>query len=190
MSFPGAICHRRALRQMDFFAIFLFIGLAACTGTQNTTVEHSPKASEWKPWSPADQSQFKDGLTFNIRVGDRNCSRGKDFTVEIAASDASRTQGLGDRPTPLTDQAGMLFVFDQERPLNFWMKRTLIPLGIIYFDHSGRSIRSLEMTVEADPDRPTRTYPSGSPALLALEISPKALEALGGGSKSLCWKKP
>ncbi|MBV9454077.1 MAG: DUF192 domain-containing protein, partial [Rubrobacter sp.] len=57
--------------------------------------------------------------------------------VEIAATDAERERGLMGRTT-LPEDSGMLFVFDQDQQLSFWMKDTLIPLSIAYIDGGGR----------------------------------------------------
>jgi uncharacterized membrane protein (UPF0127 family) len=38
----------------------------------------------------------------------------------------------------LKDGEGMLFVFDRDHILSFWMKNTLIPLSIAYIAYDGR----------------------------------------------------
>src|SRR5690606_5996567 len=53
--------------------------------------------------------------------------KGQRFEVEIAADDASRARGLMFRDS-LEAGHGMLFIFEQEQPLAFWMKNTRIPL--------------------------------------------------------------
>jgi len=44
-----------------------------------------------------------------------------DIPIEIADTPAERETGLMGR-TALAADAGMLFVFDQDQPLSFWMK--------------------------------------------------------------------
>ena len=70
--------------------------------------------------------------------------------------------------TSLASDHGMLFVFDHEAPLTFWMKNTLIPLDIIYFAHDGSFVSSTTM-VPCTGD-PCTIYPSRAPASYALEV--------------------
>ena len=53
--------------------------------------------------------------------------------VEVADDALERASGLMFRPS-LGENQGMLFVFDKERQLSFWMKNTLIPLDLIFVD--------------------------------------------------------
>src|SRR5215204_7578903 len=59
--------------------------------------------------------------------------------VEIADTPGEIQTGLMGR-SALAEEAGMLFVFDQEQILAFWMKDTLIPLSIAYIDAEGRIV--------------------------------------------------
>lgn len=59
------------------------------------------------------------------------------FSVELAQTPDERAQGLMNRPT-LARFSGMLFVFEEPHIAQFWMKNTLIPLDIMYFDKDGR----------------------------------------------------
>ena len=46
----------------------------------------------------------------------------------------------------------MVFVFERPENGSFWMKNTLIPLSIAFFDADGRILRILDMEpCEADP---------------------------------------
>ncbi|MFZ5445292.1 MAG: DUF192 domain-containing protein [Myxococcota bacterium] len=51
--------------------------------------------------------------------------------AEIAATRDQRTRGLMWR-TELPEGTGMLFIFDRDDYLSFWMKNTLIPLDMIF----------------------------------------------------------
>lgn len=86
--------------------------------------------------------------------------------VEIAANPETRERGLMHRGK-LADNEGMLFVFSHEHTLVFWMKNTLIPLDIGFFDAQGLLISVERM----QPDNGSKTYRSPSPALYALEMN-------------------
>ena len=93
--------------------------------------------------------------------------------VEIAATDAERERGLMGR-TALAEDAGMLFVFDQEQQLSFWMKDTLIPLSIAYIDGGGRIVDIQDMQpLDETP------HPSAEPARYALEVNQGFFAARG-----------
>jgi uncharacterized membrane protein (UPF0127 family) len=87
--------------------------------------------------------------------------------VEIADTDAERQTGLMGR-TALPENAGMLFVFEGEQTLSFWMRDTLIPLSIAYIDAEGRivDIQDMQPLDDVPPD-----YVSAEPAQYALEVN-------------------
>ena len=51
--------------------------------------------------------------------------------AEVADSDSERQEGLMGR-RHLASYADMLFIFDYERALHFWIKNTIIPLDKIF----------------------------------------------------------
>ena len=61
------------------------------------------------------------------------------YTLEIARSENERAAGLSNRPT-LCPNCGMIFIFNREMTLPFWMKDTLIPLDMIWVNHAGKVI--------------------------------------------------
>ena len=87
---------------------------------------------------------------------------------EIADNTYKRTLGLMNRSS-LANNAGMLFVFDNEETRAFWMKDTLIPLDIMFID-------SKMNIVDVQTMQPCKTiacpkYVSTSPAKYALEVN-------------------
>ncbi|WP_304224683.1 DUF192 domain-containing protein [Gracilinema caldarium] len=64
--------------------------------------------------------------------------------AEVADTDQSRTQGLMYRKK-VPEGTGMLFVFDHDQVLTFWMKNTLVPLSIAYISSEGKIIDILDM---------------------------------------------
>jgi uncharacterized membrane protein (UPF0127 family) len=66
------------------------------------------------------------------------------ITAEIARTEEERSTGLMFRKK-LADGEGMLFVFDRDQQLSFWMKNTLIPLSIAFIASDGRIIDIKDM---------------------------------------------
>jgi uncharacterized protein len=85
---------------------------------------------------------------------------------ELALTPVQRGRGLMFRKRPPAD--GMLFVFPGATSGGFWMKNTLVPLKIVFFDLSGKQVRTLRMT----PCRkdPCRIYEPGKQYRFALEL--------------------
>jgi uncharacterized membrane protein (UPF0127 family) len=64
--------------------------------------------------------------------------------AEIAVSADERALGLMFRKK-LPDGEGMLFIFERDEVLSFWMKNTLIPLSIAFIASDGRIIDIKDM---------------------------------------------
>ena len=97
-------------------------------------------------------------------------------SVEAADTPAERAQGLMGR-TSLEADGGMVFIFDGATDGSFWMKDTLIPLSIAFWDESGRIVGIQDM----DPctSDPCPTYRSPEPYVGALEVNQGFFEEHG-----------
>ncbi len=79
-----------------------------------------------------------DDTLLDLEIGD------KVLHIEIASTDEERMKGLMYRESLKMDR-GMLFIFDQERAVSFWMKNTFIPLSIAYIDKRGKILEIHDM---------------------------------------------
>jgi hypothetical protein len=68
----------------------------------------------------------------------------------------------------LCEKCGMLFIFDEQKPLSFWMKNTKIPLDIVFMDKDGKIVQIHQNTT---PYQTTPVYNSVSPSQYVLETN-------------------
>ena len=87
------------------------------------------------------------------------------FNVEVVDTPETRARGLMFREE-LADDAGMLFDFEEEHEVSFWMMNTLIPLDMIFIGADG-VVKTIH--VNARPQDPT-SIPSRVPVQFVLEI--------------------
>ncbi len=104
------------------------------------------------------------------------------FQVWIANTKERREKGLmfveAEQMQLLEDgtERGMLFIFEREQNLSFWMKDTFIPLDIAYARSDGTIVKIHTMT---PLDTRFNQYPSGEPARVALEVNAGLFAAKG-----------
>lgn len=65
--------------------------------------------------------------------------------AEVAEKEEDRNHGFMERKN-IPDGTGMLFVFDRDQILSFWMKNTPHPLSIAYLDSKGKIRNIYDMT--------------------------------------------
>lgn len=87
------------------------------------------------------------------------------FEVEVVDTPESRARGLM-YVMELAPDAGMLFDFEAERTVSFWMRNTYIPLDMIFIKADG-VVQNIH--VNARP-HDTTSIPSDGPVQYVLEI--------------------
>jgi len=75
------------------------------------------------------------------------------LSLEVADTQAKQERGLMYR-TALPAHTGMIFIFDRDDTVEFWMKNTLIPLDMVFVSADGH-VRSVSENVpSSNPDTP------------------------------------
>ncbi len=98
------------------------------------------------------------------------------FAVDVADTPDQRSRGLmfvDDMPT----MTGMLFVYEREQTVSFWMKNTLIPLDMVFADGAGVVQRVHENAIPGD----LTGIPGGANIQFVLEINGGMADRLGIG---------
>lgn len=127
-------------------------------------------------WIPDFLSDNSESMVLTTGNGDLS------LQVEVADSAEERAKGLMGREN-LEEGHGMWFVFEEEAPRSFWMKNTLIPLDIIFFDKDKKAVR---MVSNMEPCKKNEgndcpLYASRAPAMYALEVRSGFVQAYGVG---------
>lgn len=102
------------------------------------------------------------------------------FRVSVADDAQERAQGLMN-VQQMPSSTGMLFAYQREQPVAFWMKNTFLPLDMIFADASGTVVH---VHPDAVPHDET-PIPSGQPAQYVLEINAGLSAQLGIAPGSL-----
>ena len=107
-------------------------------------------------------------LTIHTATGDHV------FSVEIANTPNAREIGLMNRRFMPQDR-GMLFEFDRDEPLAFWMKNTYISLDMVFIARDGKVTHVVN---RAEP-LSEAIIPSGGPSAAVLELNGGVAAAIG-----------
>lgn len=162
----------RSMKRLVATALVTIALLAACGDDDEAPAKGLPPSSTCSQEEAAAQDPcFYTG---------RAILTGRDGTtlldVEIAETPEQHATGLMDRPA-LEERAGMIFVFFEESTGGFWMKDTLIPLSIAFFDQDGTIVDILDM--EPCTEEPCEVYTPKAPYWGALEVNQGAFETWG-----------
>ncbi len=90
-------------------------------------------------FSCARNSEFKKNKNLPKKDLTISVSSGASVSLraEIASTEETRASGYMFRKN-IPDGTGMLFVYDDDQPLRFWMKNTPTPLSIAFIDRKGQ----------------------------------------------------
>jgi uncharacterized membrane protein (UPF0127 family) len=88
----------------------------------------------------------------------------RSFSIEIADDAGERSRGLMFRET-MDDGHGMLFVFEEQRPVGFWMKNTPMPLDLVFISEDG----TVKAVLKGEPYSEAVISP-GAPVRFVLEL--------------------
>jgi len=102
----------------------------------------------------------------------------KKYNLDIAKSPAQLAVGLGGRKS-ICDRCGMIFIFNYDGVLPFWMKNTLIPLDIIWIDKNQEIVSIQTAPIENDIENPLKVYTNDIPARYVIELNAGTAKELG-----------
>ncbi len=91
----------------------------------------------------------------------------KTYSVEIADTNTERQRGLS-LHTPLLENQGMLFVFNQDDFHGFWMKDMLFPIDILWIDSN---LKVVHIEKHVSPETFPKVFYPTSKSRYVLEIS-------------------
>lgn len=89
------------------------------------------------------------------------------LNIEIANTSQERSRGLCCRDS-LSDDQGMLFVYDKPGFYGFWMKDTRIPLDMIWINSNKQIVHIKE---DVKPETYPKSFVSDEPAQYVLETN-------------------
>ena len=143
----------------------------ACTGQAPTPLQPQPPSSSGdvtaRGWvgPPLEHGQ----LVVHDAYGGSHS-----LDVEIADTQPARTRGMMWR-TSVPVGTGMLFIFPREEVHPFWMRNTLVPLDMLFLDHTGQVVGII---AQAEPQT-LDNRDVGKPSVYVLEVAGGWTEKVG-----------
>jgi uncharacterized membrane protein (UPF0127 family) len=101
---------------------------------------------------------------------------GHEFSLEVAADDASRARGYMGRER-IDPREGMIFLFDDDAPHAYWMKDCKTSLDMIWLDARLRVVWIAAHQAPCPPEGPCPSVAPSSPSRYVLEFAAGTAEA-------------
>lgn len=138
--------------------------LAAALTLSSVTLAPTPVLAQAAPQT---------GLNHDTLVVETKGGQRHSFNVDLALTPQQQAHGLM-FVEKMADEKGMLFLNEQEGPMSFWMKNTLIPLDIIFIDTKG-----VILNIQHGKPLDLTPLPSAGPAIAVLELNGGLAARLG-----------
>jgi uncharacterized membrane protein (UPF0127 family) len=123
------------------------------------------------------RSQGFTKVTLRIRHADGTV---EEHCVWLADTDFERVQGLKEITDPsLGGGDALVFQFESDTALAFWMKDTLLPLSIAWVDSAGGVVNTADMDPCLADTESCPRFPPGRPYRLAIEMAQGRLQDWG-----------
>ena len=155
------------MKRVPVLLISLLMVLGACSrdgepASDETVITAAVESCDTGEASPAERPEFGLGSVL-IKTDDGS----RLVKVEVAQTDVQRQFGLMFEHS-LPEDSGMVFIFFEDNEGGFYMRNTLLPLSIAYFDVDGKIVRIVDM----DPcEEDSTLYDPGAPYRGALEVN-------------------
>ena len=155
-----------------FAAVIAAVYLIDFSSTENGAKPPPMKSNSTGAASSFDDYEFKKEGEL-ILLSSKNDTI-KIIDIEIAVQKEQRTQGMMHRDI-FPDDQGMLFIFDKEEMLSFWMRNTILSLDMIFVN---TDLQIVTIRRNTDPISDTH-YFSDEPALYVVEVAAGFCERYG-----------
>ena len=96
---------------------------------------------------------------------------GVPLKLRVASTQKSQAEGYSGEKEEPSGNSGMIFIYDDDQPLSFWMKGVKFGLDIIFFDSNMKYIAHHNMAPGKEvSDQNLPKYHSKEPARFAVEL--------------------
>lgn len=144
--------------------IWVGIGLMALLGWSWACEGSTQQKAPVKPAKVLDPGFKKEGTL--VFYAANRVDTLKVIDLEFAETEQEITTGMMYR-RKVSDDQGMLFVFEREEPRSFWMRNTYVSLDILYIDANQQIVTIRAKTLPLND----ASIPSSKPAQYVLEVA-------------------